>query len=51
MPNITILEHEKIFFHCLSLIEKPECNNGKGGICTITILDIICLDDENMKEM
>ena len=58
MPTTTRLEHEKIFFHCVCFIEKSECNDGTGEMCTmlqlnkvVTILDIICLDDENMKEI
>ena len=54
----TKLGHYKIIFHCLSLIEKPEFNDGAGDVYTIlqfnkidTILDIVCLDDENMKEI
>ena len=59
MPITTRLEHQTTkIFHCLSLIEKVECNDKTGEICTIlqlnqldTILDMIYLDDENMKEM
>ena len=58
MPTTTRLEHQYMFFYCLSLIEKPKWNDGTGDICTMlqlnqvdTIPDIWCLDDENMKHM
>ena len=58
MPTTTMLEHQKSFFHCLSLIEKTEYNDGTGDICTMLqlnqiniILDILQLDNENMKEI
>ena len=49
-------EHEHIFIHYMSLIEKIEWNDGSGEICDIlyldkvdTIIDIIGLDDEHIK--
>ena len=49
-------QHDDILLHCMSLIEKKECNDGSGDICQIlilneidTILDIISLDDEELK--
>ena len=56
MPSTKILEHDKLLFHCMSLIEKTECNDGSSDISTMiilnqidTILDIFCLDDESIK--
>ena len=58
MPTTTRVEHEKIFFHYMSLIEKSECNDGTSDICTMlhlnkidTFLDILFLDDESIREI
>ena len=52
------LQHENIFLHYMSLIEKPECNDGSGEICNIILinkidiaLDIFSLDNGHIKTM
>ena len=56
MAHATREQHDEIFLHCMSLIEKTEYRDGSGAICQIlilndinTILDIISFDDEELK--
>ena len=58
MVATTREQHEAICHHCMSLVENPEFQDGLGTICNIliendinTIIDIISLDDEEIKAM
>ena len=58
MAPITRLEHEKLFLHGMSLIEKLEFNDGSGEICDMLhlnqidkIIYIIKPGDEHIKAM
>ena len=56
MAPTTREQYEDTFLHCMSLIDKIEYHDGSGEICQMlvlneidTILDIISLDDEELK--